>query len=144
MFQWSRFTFTRLKSKYSIACLKDLGSPKQVNQSAGACKSIGGKLPLPMNSNQNYDFKNEILRLFTIMNSPYKAFVLDLNDVLNEGDFIDSFGNQPAFTNWRRGEPNDSYGEDYVTVYTRNGLWNDMGVWYYWMSNIHTICQLIC
>ena len=128
--------------------MKDLGTPKQIDQSAGACKRIGGKLPLPINSQQNIDFRREVLRLFTIMKTTYKVFVLDLNDVLNEGDFIDSFGNQPPFTNWQRGEPNDFNGEDYVTFSMRDGKWNDIGIRIYdvhpWIYNAHTICQLIC
>ena len=68
-----------------------------------------------MNSKQNKDFKTEVLRLFPVMRNTKKVFVADLNDVLNEGDFIDSFRNQPSFTNLNFCEPNDSdTREDYV------------------------------
>ena len=73
--------------------------------------------------------------------------MLDLNDVLKEGDFVDSFGNQPPFTNWRQGEPsNDDLGEDYVTFYLSDGTWNDVGKIYSWMNvyRLPTICQLVC
>ena len=59
-------------------CLKDLGIPKQADLSAGLCKKIGGKLPLPLSMNQNNDFQNEVKRLFPIMKEKYKHFVLDL------------------------------------------------------------------
>ena len=61
-----------------------------------------------MNSSQNDDFWNEVFRLFPLLRDSKKVFVLDLNDVLNEGDFIDSFGNRPSFTNWRSGEIKNS------------------------------------
>ena len=60
-------------------CLKDLGIPKQADQSAGQCKNIGGKLPLPLNMNENNDFQTEIMRLFPIMKKQHKTFVLDLS-----------------------------------------------------------------
>ena len=60
-------------------CLKDLGIPKQADQSAGQCKNIGGKLPLPLNMNENNDFQTEIMRLFPVMKTQHKTFVLDLS-----------------------------------------------------------------
>ena len=119
---WSTAT---IESK--TRCLKDLGTTKRADQSANLCKSVGGKLPLPLNEKQNNDFQTEIKRLFPIMNTPHKSFILDLSDVTNEGHFVDSFGNQPSFTNWHYGEPNSSNNdEDFVHFYMGFGTWNDI------------------
>ena len=76
-------------------CLVSLSNSKPAAQLAGLCKSIGGKLPLPSNMKENDDYKTEILRLFPFMIKKHSTFVLDLK---NEETFVDSFGNQPSFT----------------------------------------------
>ena len=120
--------------------------PKRADQSANLCKNIGGKLPLPLNMKQNNDFQKEIKRLFPIMKTSYKAFILDLNDVTKEGHFIDSFGNQPSFTNWKKYEPsNYNNDEHFVSFSMKFGTWNDIsGEHYPWPENLHTICEILC
>ena len=81
------------------------------------------------------------------MTKKHSTFVLDLSDAKSEGNFVDSFGNQPSFTNWHSGQP-DNYNdeEDYVIYQMGSGTWTDIkgSNEYMWIDSLHLICQLIC
>jgi len=51
---------------------------------------------------------------------------IGFNDFASEGNFVWTSGENPGFTNWNGGEPNDSGGaEDATELFGSNGLWND-------------------
>lgn len=51
---------------------------------------------------------------------------LGFNDFASEGSFVWTSGENPGFTNWSGGEPNDFGGrEDATELFGSNGAWND-------------------
>ncbi|MEM6720942.1 MAG: HYR domain-containing protein [Bacteroidota bacterium] len=53
------------------------------------------------------------------------GFLIGLNDIVSEGNFVWQSGEAITYTNWSASEPNDAGdGEDYVEIRV-NGLWND-------------------
>ncbi len=75
--------------------------------------------------------------LVTINNAAENAFVhstfgtsrnlwIGFNDSAAEGTFTWTSGENPGYTNWRQGEPNNSgSGEDYAYMVLESGRWND-------------------
>ena len=74
-----------------------------------------------------------------------------MNDVENEGVFVNSDGVEPTYTKWSTNEPSNSAkgnhyngkdspydGEDFV-IMNKGAVWNDIG-----NMNVHVICQLLC
>ena len=74
-----------------------------------------------------------------------------MNDVENEGVFVNSDGVEPTYTKWSTNEPSNSAkgnhyngkdspydGEDFV-IMNKGAVWNDIG-----NMNVAVICQLLC
>ncbi|MBC7771191.1 MAG: hypothetical protein H7210_01720 [Pyrinomonadaceae bacterium] len=84
--------------------------------------ALGGHLATVRNADENEwlrstlgNFKGQDRRLW-----------IGFNDVASEGSFAWTSGENPGFTNWSGGEPNDSGGlEDATEMFGSNGLWND-------------------
>ncbi|MEK7253475.1 MAG: lectin-like protein, partial [Bacteroidota bacterium] len=68
--------------------------------------------------------ENTFLRS-TIAAAGISAAWLGLTDEVTEGTFAWANGETFSYTNWETGEPNDSGGEDYGSMYTVTGKWND-------------------
>ncbi|MBC7771635.1 MAG: hypothetical protein H7210_03995 [Pyrinomonadaceae bacterium] len=47
------------------------------------------------------------------------------NDAASEGNFTWASGENPGYTNWRAGEPNNQGNEDYAYIAQTSGRWND-------------------
>ena len=148
-------------------CLKYIG-PVRIGLASATCKSTPlpqnypkatYKLPLPKNKKENDDlvnfFRTQKIRTDGVptVSKEYARyyFAIDLNDVLTEGKFVTSDGQEPTYTNWKYPAPNDKtkpgsfIGEDYVAVgtdgtYLKNGKWNDINERFY----IALICQQEC
>ena len=135
-----------------LQCLKFVG---KVSYSAAesTCKANGGKLPLPVNSNENSDFENAFSKIV-----PWAIWItLGLSDVKTEGKWVDRNGQPVNYTNWAPGRPlvvgthtgYHAHTWDYVSMYMKNkkgwkswqsGTWSD-----YFSSWVGaTICQLSC
>jgi hypothetical protein len=86
-------------------------------------ESLNGSVASIHCENQNDDVVNDM-----ILSSPVSQnFLIGLNDINDEGQFVWSDGSSEVFRYWNTGEPN-SYGgdEDCVEIYKTTGKWNDV------------------
>ena len=103
-------------------CFQYVGK-RQPQDSQSICKKIGGKVPLPKNTQEN----NDLVNGFRSLSNDIKFAILGLWDTSSEGKFLKFNGEKLTYTNWDTGEPNDfGNGEDYVVMYVQHGLWNDV------------------
>jgi len=58
----------------------------------------------------------------TVNTAPFIGF----NDAASEGNFVWADGSPVTYTNWNVGEPNNSGNEDYATINSTTGNWNDV------------------
>jgi hypothetical protein len=91
--------------------------------------ALGGHLA-SITSEAEQNFINDTF----LSNDPITISWIGLSDEAQEGRFVWTTGEPLQYTNWAPGEPNDSYGEDYVCinwhhVYATDpkGTWNDGG-----------------
>ena len=115
-----------------------------MDQAESACKSRGGKLPLPENANENAD----LLNAFKTVRPQVGVVMIGMSDLKSEGKWMKSNGEPVTYFNWATGEPNDAkimnngmQGEDYAVIRILSGKWNDHGKT---SSKFDTICQLDC
>ena len=148
---WQSFT---IDSK--LQCLKFIG---KVSYSAAesTCKANGGKLPLPVNSNENSDFEDAFSKI-----APWETWItLGLSDVKTEGKWVDRNDQPLSYTNWAPGRPaavgsqigsHSTHTWDYASMYVQvnkgwknkkgwaSGTWSDY--FSHWVGP--TVCQLTC
>ena len=71
-----------------------------------------------------------------------------MSDVENEGEFVDSNGVKPTYTNWARNEPDNQHeygspsrGANFVMLRQAwpSPSWYDVG-----NMDVHVICNLLC
>ena len=81
-----------------------------------ACEKDGAELPVPRSDEENEYFST----LAT------ESIWLGINDVENEGVWVDNDGKRISYQNWGYGEPNNvDGGEDAVSI----GRWDDSSKW---------------
>ncbi len=86
------------------------------------CESLGGYLSIIENNDENaylYDYMKK---------QGYDNAYFGLTDSKNEGEWLTVNGEQPKFTNWSDGEPNNEGGnENYAMFYHKSSAykWND-------------------
>ena len=89
------------------------------------CESDGTFLAIPRSQAEN-DFFAALIAVESIW--------IGINDIEEEGNFVDVNGLDPIFTNWYSDEPSGSGSnvadEDGVELYLsrHDGLWNDLGI----------------
>ena len=86
-----------------------------------ACRSSGGFL-VDIQSQEENEFVQKLITDGT------RQTLIGYRDVIRENRFIwDRTGTPGNFTNWNKGEPNDSSGEDCTTIWhASTGVWNDV------------------
>ena len=88
------------------------------------CKEDGAALPVPKSMEENKYFGS-------IGRNHSKHIWLGINDIANEGEFVDNDGVPITFQNWNTGQPSNSHNEDAVelqSVQTDDFKWNDLGI----------------
>ena len=87
------------------------------------CKQDGAALPVPKSMEENEYFgklgRNRNTHIW-----------LGINDIANEGEFVDNDGLPITFENWNTGQPSNSRNEDAVeiqSVQSTDFKWNDLG-----------------
>ena len=89
------------------------------------CDQHGAVLPVPKSFEEN-----EYFATLGLQNGQNRHIWLDINDISNEGVFVDHDGKPITFTNWMSGEPNNAGDEDavYIPRFKHDNLqWNDLG-----------------
>ena len=79
------------------------------------CESLGGHL-VTITSNEENDFVSSICA---------DTAMIGLTDEANEGEWQWVTGESFGFSNFRLGEPNNEWNEDYVLIMPDNKQWND-------------------
>ena len=85
------------------------------------CERDGATLPVPLSDEEN--------KLIADLNYHEDTW-LGINDLETEGTFVDNDENPITYSNWYRGEPNDSNGEDIAHIWghpDKYPQWNDDG-----------------
>ena len=83
------------------------------------CARDDATLPVPLSDEENTFIAN--------LNYNEDTW-LDINDIENEGTFVDNEGNPITYSNWHSGEPNNLYEEDIAHIWGGEGRfprWND-------------------
>uniref|UniRef100_A0A8D0DKJ8 C-type lectin domain-containing protein n=2 Tax=Salvator merianae TaxID=96440 RepID=A0A8D0DKJ8_SALMN len=93
------------------------------------CTKEGAALASPRNAAENLALK-EIVKKHAM-----HAF-LDINDIQTEGRFVYLNGSPVAYTNWKRGEPNNYDNVEDCVIILEDALWNDY--------NCNSKCLIIC
>ena len=95
-------------------------SPEKLGwyEAAEYCASLGGHL-VTINSQEENDF---LTRVFTRPRN--EAVMIGASDFETEGDWKWVTGEAFSYSNWREGEPNNEYEEDYAMLIA-DGFWND-------------------
>src|SRR6185295_10315923 len=71
--------------------------------------------------------ENEWVRSNVLLCSGDRRGWIGFTDQDSEGDFVWISGQNPGYTNWNSGEPNNAGGvENYTEMFGSNGLWNDV------------------
>jgi Lectin C-type domain/HYR domain len=83
------------------------------------CVNQGGHLAAISSLAENQFIRN------AATSAGFGSYLIGYNDVITEGAFVWSNGQNLGFANWNAGEPNNSGNEDYTQVLT-NGFWNDI------------------
>nr|XP_035945693.1 mannose-binding protein C isoform X2 [Halichoerus grypus] len=79
------------------------------------CAELQGTMATPKNAEENEAIRHVAKNV---------AF-LGITDEVTEGQFMYVTGGRLSYSNWKTNEPNDSSGEDCVTI-LEDGLWNDI------------------
>ena len=91
------------------------------------CKQDGAALPVPKSMEENEYFGN-------LGRNQGKHIWLGINDIANEGEFVDNDGQAITFQNWNTGNPGNSgpdSNEDAVelqAVQSDDFKWNDLSI----------------
>uniref|UniRef100_A0A8C8RTQ5 C-type lectin domain-containing protein n=1 Tax=Pelusios castaneus TaxID=367368 RepID=A0A8C8RTQ5_9SAUR len=95
-----------------------IGAEDSFEKGKSLCENAGGALASPRNGAEN-------TALVELVKKDAKPAYLGISDVQTEGKFLYLNGEPVTYTNWAKGEPNNSNkGEDCVVLYD-NGKWND-------------------
>jgi hypothetical protein len=87
--------------------------------------SLGGHLATIANPAENEWVRANIANFGGVPREVWLGF----GDAAAEGTFQWVTGEPVTYTNWAPGEPNDSFGEDFVEMYPTIGTWNDNTVY---------------
>ena len=101
-----------------------------VSGAAAQCAAIGGRLPLPLNEQENDDL---LEAANSMLNNNLQWMVLGIRDVNDAWRDVD--GKEVSYTNWGSGQP-DSKSQDFVFMHNQ-GKWFDWEGIYTWP----VICQ---
>ena len=115
---WTEFKIGN-KQKY----LKLVGKDR-LDNAVEVCQHLNARLPLPKNEKEDADLYNALQALG--IKAPFGA-AIDANDVVTEGEWVDSSGQPLAYTNWYKNQPSNSNGVDHYALYYFGfgGQWND-------------------
>ena len=97
------------------------------------CELEDAQLPLPLNIQEDMDLYSYLNSLFLL------SSWLDGTDEANEGNWVDSYGNNITYFNWRSDQPDNNGGNEHFLHYRSgwNGMWND-----HLATHIdHVLCQ---
>ena len=88
------------------------------------CEQLGAVLPVPRSTEENEYFG-------TIGRNHDKHIWLGINDIVNEGEFVDNDGLPISFQNWNTGQPDNVGNEDAVELQSSEDhsigfKWNDI------------------
>ena len=124
---WSEFNINGKPT-----CLINTGV-SAISAGAHKCASGGYRQPLPLNQQENVDFR----AAFDALGASHVG--LDVTDVHGEGQWRDAYGTAVGYFNWYPGEPNNSGNEDFVGMLppSHHGKWND----YQHSYQVHIVCQ---
>ena len=124
---WTRFTIGG-----QVKSLKRIGV-YELQEAKSRCAECGASVPLPRNRNENEDYRVAFEELV----SGYDV-ALGLNDVANEGVWLDNNDKRVPYTNWGSGEPDNYNGnQDYVSMY--------MALWGKWFDGrATTTSSIVC
>ena len=107
------------------------------------CKTLGAKLPLPLNEAENLSYYTTFKELY----SGVKVVPLDLTDSKVEGQWKTYDGKSLVFTKWDLNEPSNfnAYDADYCAFHYRyqtkiQKAWDDIHSAY----KVQVICELPC
>ena len=71
------------------------------------CKQFGAVLPVPRSMEEN--------EYFGMLGREHDKHIwLGINDIVNEGDFVDNDGLPISFQHWNNGQPSNSFGNENV------------------------------
>ena len=124
---WSKFVIGGVET-----CLKANGKGF-ISDAASACKSIGAKLPLPTNNQENSDLG------FAITSLGLTGAALDCTRLKNRHKWRDSDSNSCTYFLWQPGQPNAQINKDaYLAIeMKKKGEWND----YWGDTSENYVCQ---
>ena len=84
------------------------------------CNNIGGDI-VNISSSQ----ENSNVRQFAL-DQGLDNYWIGLNDIANEGTWVNEDGSNPTYLYWESGEPNNVGNEDCAEVRVSGGFWNDV------------------
>ena len=101
--------------------------------------SYKGKLPLPLNAQEDKDFYAAIQDIGEKRGMSLKSAFLDGSDQVKEKDWRDSKNNKITYLNWAAKQPDNAHQkEHYLHIHSgMNGKWNDAQSNYF----DYVICQ---
>ena len=113
-------------------CLKLHESSVRLDTARSTCTSMGAKLILPLNTQEDDDFLTIMQQLGTL------DVVIDTKYDDQIGSWIDLSGNSITYTNWKAGQPNSPSTETYaVKSEADNGEWHDYG----YSDEVQVVCE---
>ena len=86
------------------------------------CTQFGSVLPVPRSAEEN-----EYFGTFTQEHNTH--IWLGIDDIVNEGEFVDSDGLPISFQNWNTDQPSNSFGNENAVVLSKHSdefKWNDV------------------
>lgn len=92
------------------------------------CKQFGAVLPVPRSTEENEYFGS----LGHAHNSAGIHVWLGINDIANEGEFVDNDGLPISFSNWNTGVPDNTNGDEHAVAMSITDVpsvdlkWNDI------------------
>ncbi|XP_051002285.1 mannose-binding protein C [Acomys russatus] len=111
--KWVLFSLSeKVGKKYFVSS----GKKRNFEEAKALCSQFGASMATPRNAEENR----------AIQSVAKDIAYLGITDREVEDQFVDLAGNRVRYTNWNRGEPNDTGSAEDCVVVLLSGSWNDV------------------